>query len=296
MKKKGFTLVELLVVIAIIGILVALLLPAIQAAREAARRSQCSNNLKQIGIAMHNYHDTFGSFPSGFITSKGWGWGALILPFVEQQGLYDKLRPTERTLQHALDHSLGHTRTRINGYLCPSDTVPGNDRNGHDNNKMTASGDKQAVGYSSYVGMKGWDNKDNENDSTNGIFFQNSSIEFSDILDGTANVIMIGERTNRAPGFGAVWVGSRYPDGHKNNAVFRNLARTNDPGGGARDHSLASPAGSGGNRKRACRSLHPGGAQFTLADASVHFFTEDINLKLYAWLANRGDGNPVTLP
>jgi hypothetical protein len=174
--------------------------------------------------------------------------------------------------------------------------VPKNFRNSHGNNKMTASGNKEAVGYSSYVGIKGWDNQDDANKSTNGIFYQNSQTEFSDILDGTANVIMFGERTNRDPGFGAVWVGTLYPDGNKNNAVFRNLARTNDPGGGARDHSLASPPGSGGNRKRACRSLHPGGALFTLADASVHFLSEDINLKLYAWLANREDGNPVSLP
>src|SRR5688572_27645245 len=105
---RGFTLVELLVVIAIIGILVALLLPAVQAAREAARRMQCGNNLKQIGISIHNYHDTYKSFPSGWICpsvatgamavdQESWGWSSLILPFMEQQALHDQLGVTRQT-------------------------------------------------------------------------------------------------------------------------------------------------------------------------------------------------------
>ncbi len=129
--RRAFTLVELLVVIAIIGILIALLLPAVQAAREAARRSQCSNNLKQIGLGLHNYHDTHLVFPPGYVdednrtgVADGHGWivTAFLLPFVEQGSLYDQLNTTNR-MDLTNPTTLRLARTVISGtYLCPSST------------------------------------------------------------------------------------------------------------------------------------------------------------------------------
>ncbi len=130
--RRAFTLIELLVVIAIIAILVALLLPAVQQAREAARRSSCKNNLKQLGLAIHNYHDTYRTMPPGVVddfTDSIWGWGALILPFVEQGPVYDALRVgniplgVRMTPGNALDQ-LSVLQTPISTYRCPSDVGP----------------------------------------------------------------------------------------------------------------------------------------------------------------------------
>lgn len=139
-RKQGFTLVELLVVIAIIGILVALLLPAVQAAREAARRMQCSNNLKQLGVALHNYHDTHKSMPPGFLPKRNangaktnnvnlWAWGALVLPFMEQQALHDKLNVGNNHLE-LISSTAGPGTLKevmqqaIPSFRCPSDVGP----------------------------------------------------------------------------------------------------------------------------------------------------------------------------
>ncbi|MCB1129315.1 MAG: DUF1559 domain-containing protein, partial [Verrucomicrobiae bacterium] len=120
--RRGFTLIELLVVIAIIAILIALLLPAVQQAREAARRTECKNKLKQLGLALHNYHDTFRAFPAAFYrgttTSPGWGWGTMILPYIDQAPLYNQWVMTV-----SYDNGQNQTarRTKLAAYKCPSD-------------------------------------------------------------------------------------------------------------------------------------------------------------------------------
>lgn len=207
--RAGFTLVELLVVIAIIGILVALLLPAVQAAREAARRMQCSNNLKQIGIALHNYHDTYKSLPAGWLTKRSapntclpnennWHWGALILPFVEQLPLHDKLQVGNITLTQAGNNAtiLAAMQSPVPGYRCPSDIAP--DVNTANRKKWdtynTAGGKTQAT--SNYVGNNSsWALEfDGQLPRTAGVFVQDQKIAFRDVIDGTSNVVAVGER------------------------------------------------------------------------------------------------------
>jgi prepilin-type N-terminal cleavage/methylation domain-containing protein/prepilin-type processing-associated H-X9-DG protein len=228
---KAFTLIELLVVIAIIGVLIALLLPAVQSAREAARRAQCVNNLKQIGIALHNYHDTVGSFPPGGINDPGWSgtwwnWLAFILPQMEQGPIYNAINFSLPNLNQpysnaASDPQVTVYRSVISSYLCPSDSV----NNGMVDNLswLTAGGDWSLIGtmytgaVTCYVGNWGDQKTGNStfdlysgesppgtyptwgcNGSFRGIFGDCSngrSIRLSEIRDGTSNTILAGENS-----------------------------------------------------------------------------------------------------
>lgn len=277
--RRGFTLVELLVVIAIIGILIALLLPAVQAAREAARRSQCTNNLKQIGLALHNHHDTYGNLPPGAAdTGDGnremWGWGAYILPFIEQSNLYTQLKVSDQDLFNTLkDSSLRPlVQTPIEGYICPSD--PGgelmnggkmNSGKGRHFNGDAGVGGNFRVAKSNYIGVAGFWSVQQRNN--NGVLYRGSKIRFADITDGTSSTFMVGER-NEYCAQGA-WVGNRNVTGggpqgadYTLGAVFRPV---NDPNNGS--HQCVE----------GYASEHPGGANFAFADGSVHFITDTIN-------------------
>ena len=284
--RRGFTLVELLVVIAIIGILIALLLPAVQAAREAARRSQCSNNIKQLGIGIHNYHDTYKMFPSGFVTTTysdvgGWGWQTFILPFVEQQALYDSLAPN---VNHIPAAPTDLTETEISGYRCPSSVA--NETNSQRGNH----------GTSNYAAVAGTDNSHNwertrtENTTTApaGAFgFANGRTNFAAIQDGTSNVIGVGERladgergSDDETYIGGIWTG-KYEAG-KSASATRGLSGVQRPQNRIN-----------GTDDFAFSSQHPGGAQMMLMDGSVRFVAETIEGETLDRLAQRNDGQPV---
>ena len=196
--KRGFTLIELLVVIAIIAILIALLLPAVQQAREAARRSQCKNNLKQIGLAIHNYHEVGGAFPAGVINADWTGtptnqlaWSTLILPHLDQGPLYKRFL-TENPLALAPNAPLA--AEILTAYRCPSDTGP----------DQIAGNTIPLYGTTNYVGNYGVGSPSdalacasgtaNLPDFCQGMFGQNTKVRFRDVKDGTSNVFFVGER------------------------------------------------------------------------------------------------------
>jgi len=230
--RNAFTLIELLVVIAIIATLVAILLPAVQQAREAARRSTCKNNLKQIGIAIHNYHDTYNSIPPGYIGqvtvgSRGnWAWGALILPYMDQSATYDALevgnvRMPVQCNPLANGGKLEVLQTPIASYLCPSDNAPNPNEQRQLNNAAQNGSTAQAnpIATSNYVGVNAsWHLSLHSGDSTNtsnlsranGVFLgfglvpdgttgnmipaRNSKLSFANVTDGLSNTVFVAER------------------------------------------------------------------------------------------------------
>jgi len=302
---SGFTLVELLVVIAIIGVLVALLLPAVQAAREAARRASCQNNLRQIGIACHNYHDVHSNFPSGWIDNpndpngEGWGWGTLILPFIEQENLSKQLGVSRGNLQQQLTappvgfgpQAVNASRTIIKIFICPTDTGDNNslvlnERDMTAGLGYAASGVTGSFnpGASNYIGAAGHQNVVGFAQNT-GIFFGNSRIDSADITDGLSNTIMVGERESRECRAGT-WLGvmdtgdSTAAPSLVNGSHERgvNLVTGHSRPKLNQDDSPSLPWNTDYvGCMEGFSSLHPGGAQFLFADSSVKFIPVTIN-------------------
>lgn len=282
--RRGFTLVELLVVIAIIGVLIALLLPAVQQAREAARRSQCLNHLKQVGLAVHNFHDTYNELPPARIATNYLGWSALILPFLEQQNLYEQI-DLKKNYANQLEEV---QRTSIATYICPS-------RRGVGSLTTTPQSSQADIGAA-------WDfaTCDNHNNSTyraetsSGMIIiakgnQNayrSLTSMASVTDGLSNTLMIGERhvpisgigIEETMGDGPVLSGWAYVSMRKA-GVGRGLAK------GPND--TVSGRGTFG-------SWHPGICNFVLGDASVRSIKNTIDTENLGRLAQRADGEVIS--
>ncbi len=290
---SGFTLIELLVVIAIIAILVALLLPAVQQAREAARRNSCKNNLKQIGLALHNYHDTHNTLPPGYIdddpledvTNRNLiGWGTFILPALEQSALYDSISGAGAfhvrwssvadmtTASASVPTPYG--RTVVAAFLCPSDS------------SVVLNPHAQNFAKSNYTGVAGNTYRRNAAGTLpTGTFYDNSKVTFRDIRDGLSNTIIIGERsTNPAKASGAIAKYGTVWTGNPNDTMYYTQNAITSPTNPY--YGINWPEG-----RWNFTSPHAGGAQFLLGDGSVRFLSENIHLPTYGNLGFIADGN-----
>jgi prepilin-type N-terminal cleavage/methylation domain-containing protein len=275
--RNAFTLIELLVVIAIIAVLVGLLVPAVQKVREAAARIQCQNNLKQIGLALHGYHDANKRFPPGYAavgsyvdgatdTAPGWGWAAFILPYLEQGALRNQLNFNQPI------QASSAIQTILPVYLCPSDvTQPGAFAvpDGFGNTVCLAA-------PTSYAACCGNDASETTDPIGSGVFFRNSTIRIADITDGTSSTILVGERA-WAQANGA-WAGAIPGAVIKRGA--NNPCQPNVPGAwypastlaiahAHLNNALSDPDGSAGMDDFS--SMHFGGSVFVFGDGSVHF-------------------------
>lgn len=302
--RRGFTLVELLVVIAIIGVLVALLLPAVQAAREASRRIKCSNNLKQIGLAMHNHHDTLNFLPHGQFggyannstlpvppapaVRAAITWPIIILPFAEQRPLYDKIfawmvANAATTASYSAPADI--KENKLNFYMCPTDAYAG---------KVTPEG-----AHTSYVACNGntlfWDNTATLPKAggimNTGPILVNEKLTLAAITDGTSNTLLASETLQ--------WAADRRGrmfNSYQGETLFSTLRQPNSPAADAQYSCGTAPLptympctaiAGGANSINSARALHPGGVNALMCDGSVRGFTQTIDINTWSALGTR---------
>jgi prepilin-type N-terminal cleavage/methylation domain-containing protein/prepilin-type processing-associated H-X9-DG protein len=297
---RGFTLVELLVVITIIGILIALLLPAVQAAREAARRMQCGNNFKQVGVALHNYHTAKGCFPMGMQDFPGrtirhdqgdgkwWSWTTFLLPYLEKQTVYGMIN-----FNDANYYSPGKTRTAdatvVSAFLCPSDPQ------GTEGIWITGSKPAPHCAPADMAGVSDsyeWSYQDLGcpwpilYPQVDGIFGCNRCCTIADIKDGTSNTLAVGEVTGMGKGtyIGFFWCSWNLQDTHDGiNSPFCTAP------GGKYPPGILGPALAG------FASFHPGGCHFLLADGSVSYLSQNIAGGVLSALTTRAGPSPTNI-
>ena len=330
--RSGFTLVELLVVIAIIGILVALLLPAVQAAREAARRMQCGNNLKQMGIALHNYHDTYKTFPPALMASGRFnnaayhaanggvknttGW-AMMLPFMEQTPLYDRYN---FSVCSSSDSPYGHPvagndtmndgvyNARLKYLECPSDPSSGAVVNSGAGG--TGFYSRRNAVQTSYLFSTGvftdydaaWDQL--SGDIRRGAFGNDGAARFASITDGTSNVLAIGEATaglyKTSSAYGPWGMTGTHTCCHgRVVSASTTLLGAAEAAPYRNDWHINAPWQGDAQRRTYAwvfGSKHPGGAQFIYCDGSTHFVPQTIDYLTFVRMAYLQDGSPVELP
>jgi prepilin-type N-terminal cleavage/methylation domain-containing protein/prepilin-type processing-associated H-X9-DG protein len=318
--RQAFTLVELLVVIAIIGLLISIMLPAVQAARETARRLQCTNNLKQIGLALHNYHDANAAFPAGYLSvngpggpaddkGPGWGWASSILPYLEQGNLHSQIHFAKDITDpaNAIARAAG-----ISAFLCASDggnatfqvDAAGDSSPSHTTPVLDAGGKPVVVGHSNYVGIfgnpeitpdPGYLLPDSDRDpSHRGMFYRNSRVRIADVSDGTSNTLFVGERSSNlayATWTGAVTGGQvppKTPDPNNYGPegapvlVFGHTGNAYD----VPPHTPNSPA----NHVDDFWSVHPNGVNFLFVDGSVHKISDSISPPVWWALGTKAGG------
>jgi len=301
--RRGFTLVELLVVIAIIGILIALLLPAVQAAREAARRLQCANHLKQLGLALHNYHTAHQTLPPGGVTSNGLSYVVMLLPYLEQKSLYDQFNfdagqwwivpngsssESNGKIEHSLNKlpmiqcpSSNEERSNLTNY---GERIPPNE-NGVDPFTTHYYGIAGPLGTNPTTG----DEYKSEGattfgvQATEGVLYKDSRVRFEHIKDGTSNTFALGEIS---------WHGYR---------AYRTWIRGSTLNGEAMGSckNVRSPINAGltySFNDGTFGSQHPGGTQFALCDGSVTFVSESVDHAILLSTASRNGGETFRLP
>ncbi|HEY2839323.1 MAG TPA: DUF1559 domain-containing protein [Pirellulales bacterium] len=322
--RRGFTLVELLVVIAIIGLLVGLLLPAVQSARESARSGQCKNNLKQIGLALHNYHDGLGCFPPGYIDGNtnpnstpdndvgpSWGWAALLLPYLEQGNISKQINFSQGV---GVGNNATIAQMPMAFYQCPTDPY----QDPFDVYDSSLSNILVTVAHANYVGCNGWEecfwNAGGAGDgggadglvgglgqAGDGLFYRNSRYTMANVTDGLSGTIFVGERSGDhspstwtgavAGGMCPAWMAGQTPNSGPPGPAYDNAdyaeALVLAHGNGTHVPSADAPIFD----PDTFYSMHTGqGANFLFGDGSVHFLTSNIDPLVYQYLCTIAGG------